>query len=44
MIGVTDPTRTGPWNPAAVTLGSEGHWPTEEEVKNTVHRILTTEA
>ena len=44
LIGVTDPTRTGPWNPAAVTLGSEGHWPTEEEVKNTVHRILTTEA
>lgn len=32
LVGVTDTKRTGPWNPDAIVLGAEGHWPTVEEV------------
>ncbi len=40
LIGVTDPNRTGPWNPDAVVLGREGAWPSEDEVLGRVEEIL----
>ena len=40
LIGVTDPKRTGPWNPNATVLGSEGHWPEKDEVFSTVEALL----
>ena len=39
LIGVTDPTRTSPWNPRAVVLGKENEWPTLESVLNAVCKI-----
>ena len=40
LIGVTDPTRTSPWNPRAVVLGREGAWPTVDEVLAVLKRII----
>ena len=40
LIGVTDPTRTSPWNPRAVVLGREGAWPTVDEVLAALKRII----
>ena len=38
LIGVTDPKRTGPWNPNAIVLGEENHWPTRDQV---IEKIVT---
>ena len=40
LVGVTDPTRTSPWNPDAVVLGSENGWPSVDEVLAAMHKIL----
>ena len=40
LVGVTDPHRTGPWNPNAVVIGSEKGWPTEEEVIQKLQEML----
>jgi heptosyltransferase-2 len=32
LFGVTDPARTGPWNPESINLGELGRWPTVGEV------------
>lgn len=32
LIGVTDPTHTGPWSDQAICLGSLNHWPTVPQV------------
>lgn len=32
LFGVTRRERTGPWSQNAICLGSEGHWPTVDEV------------
>lgn len=40
LVGVTDPTRTSPWNPDAVVLGSENGWPSVDEVLVAMHKIL----
>ena len=40
LVGVTDPKRTGPWNPNAVVLGKENQWPTEDEVIQKIHDLL----
>ena len=40
LIGVTDPTRTSPWNQKASVLGSlEKGWPSLEEVLNKINEI-----
>ena len=41
LVGVTDPKRTGPWNPNATVLGSESGWPSQEEVVNTLRKLLS---
>ena len=40
LVGVTDTTRTGPWNPDAVVLGENGRWPSVEEVTETLGTML----
>ena len=40
LVGVTDPKRTGPWNPNAIVLGKENQWPTEDEVIQKIHDLL----
>lgn len=40
LIGVTDPSRTSPWNPRAVVLGREGAWPTVDEVLAALKKII----
>ena len=40
LVGVTDPKRTGPWNPNAIVLGEENRWPTEEEVVIKIKELL----
>lgn len=40
LIGVTDPTRTAPWNPQAVLLGQKGRWPEVEEVVETIKKMV----
>lgn len=40
LVGVTDTTRTGPWNPDAVVLGENGRWPSVEEVTQTLGTML----
>ncbi|MDO5532643.1 glycosyltransferase family 9 protein [Sutterella sp.] len=41
LIGVTDPTRTSPWNPHAMVLGSlEKGWPTLDEVLAAVEKSV----
>ena len=40
LVGVTNPSRTGPWNPNAVVLGSETAWPTVDEVIGTLKKML----
>ena len=40
LIGVTDPKRTGPWNPNAVVLGKENCWPTEDEVITKIKELV----
>lgn len=32
LIGVTEPTRTGPWSPSAMILGKMDAWPTVDDV------------
>lgn len=41
LVGVTDPKRTGPWNPNATVLGSEHGWPTVEEVIAKLKEVLS---
>ena len=41
LIGVTDPQRTGPWNPEAICLGSDKHgWPSVNEVTSTLESLF----
>ena len=40
LIGVTDPKRTGPWNPNAIVLGEEGRWPSKEEVISKIEELF----
>lgn len=40
LVGVTDTGRTGPWNPNAIVLGSNGAWPTIDEVTAVLAREL----
>lgn len=40
LFGVTNPGRTGPWSPRAACLGSDGHWPTADEVEYKVCNLL----
>lgn len=40
LVGVTDPNRTSPWNPAAVLLGREGMWPDTLEVIDAINKTL----
>ena len=41
LIGVTDPSRTAPWNPRAIVLGKEGAWPTQEEVLAAIKKLAS---
>lgn len=41
LIGVTDPSRTGPWNPNATVVGSKNGWPSEEEVITKLRELLS---
>ncbi|MGZ9031995.1 MAG: glycosyltransferase family 9 protein [Burkholderiaceae bacterium] len=38
IFGVTEPDRTGPWNPRAVGVGRFGEWPAPAEVLTAVDR------
>jgi heptosyltransferase-2 len=40
LFGVTRATRTGPWSPQAVCLGSEAGWPAPEEVERITLKLL----
>lgn len=40
LIGVTEPTRTGPWSPSATVLGKMDAWPSIDEVFERVKQIL----
>lgn len=40
LIGVTDRDRTGPWNPRATVLGTNGAWPEKEEVFEKIKELL----
>lgn len=40
LVGVTDPSRTGPWTPQAVVLGKQGKWPAPQDVINAMRQIL----
>lgn len=40
LFGVTRRERTGPWSQKAVSLGSEGHWPTLDEVLHQVQALV----
>ena len=41
LVGVTDPSRTSPWNKSATILGSmENGWPTVENVINTLRSFI----
>ena len=39
LVGVTDSKRTGPWNPQAIVLGSNGAWPSLSDVLEAIDRI-----
>ena len=40
IFGVTEPDRTGPWNPRAVQVGRYGAWPATADVLATIDRAL----
>jgi len=40
LFGVTQPTRTGPWSPAATCLGSDGAWPTLAQARAQADALL----
>lgn len=40
LFGVTSPALTGPWSPTATCLGSEGNWPTADEVEKKTCTLL----
>jgi len=40
LFGVTRASRTGPWSPQAVRLGSETDWPAPEEVERVTLKLL----
>ncbi len=40
IFGVTEPDRTGPWNPRAVPVGRYGAWPEPAEVLAAIDRAL----
>lgn len=40
LFGVTDPGRTGPWSAQAVCMGSDGHWPSANDVEGQVCNLL----
>ena len=41
IFGVTEPDRTGPWNPRAVIVGRFGAWPERDAVLRAIDRALT---
>lgn len=41
LFGVTDPARTGPWNPDAVLIGSNNGWPALAETIARVQQMLS---
>jgi heptosyltransferase II len=41
IFGVTEPDRTGPWNPRAVPVGCSGAWPAPAAVLAAIDRALT---
>lgn len=40
LFGVTRPSRTGPWSPRAVCVGSETAWPSSEVVEQRANAML----
>ena len=42
LVGVTDSSRTGPWNPLAKVLGSYGSWPTVDAVIQAMVAIVSS--
>ncbi len=44
LFGVTDPDRTGPWNPDAVLLGENNRWPQLAETIARVQPLLSSKA
>ena len=40
LVGVTDPKRTGPWNPNATVMGSEQGWPEPDAVIAKLRELL----
>jgi heptosyltransferase-2 len=40
IFGVTEPDRTGPWNPRAVQVGRYGAWPATSDVLAAIDRAL----
>jgi heptosyltransferase-2 len=43
LFGVTDPAKTRPWSEKAITLGSNGHWPSEGSVLEKLQQTLAQE-
>ncbi len=41
LIGVTNPDRTGPWNPKATVMGNENGWPEPSDVIAKLKEICT---
>jgi len=42
LFGVTEATRTGPWNPESCNLGQNGSWPTAGEVVARAQQLLSS--
>ena len=40
LFGVTDPANTRPWSQKALTLGSNGQWPSADGVLRKLHQML----
>ena len=40
LFGVTDASRTGPWNPKSCNMGQNGSWPTAGEVVTRAQQLL----
>jgi heptosyltransferase-2 len=40
LFGVTDPARTGPWNPESINVGQLGRWPSVGEVVQQAQKFV----
>lgn len=40
LIGVTEPTRTGPWSPSAKIVGKMDAWPSVDEVLTQIKQVI----